>query len=305
MKKSLSLILLGACGLGSGGNSNVLDAEDAEAVVNAASEALQSAPTGMGLVAQIPSRQSQPPSGQQWMMDQLFPTAVASAGFCRDTATLSSCTVVDSKNVRTRTFDCSFGLRGATAEGDIRLEYSAASCAFTANNSEITRTVNLTLTSKRGRQIQISAASHQDYRGETLGGGQKLKRIGANQVELEILGVNRKVLGAGGNELINVSTRSLGSLKLATGSLLQDLKVSEGQFEVIHNRAKFVTTWTAKDLSWSSGCGCPKSGTLSAAMSGEKTGSLSIEFTDSCGLVKLIQDDQSETEVELDHCEQT
>ena len=296
-------ILLSSCGLGGASDSVLLEADDAETVVNAAAEALQSAPTGLGLVAQT-SMPTQAPSALEHTLESLLPTAVASSGFCRNTATLTTCSNVGGKNLRTRSFDCSFGLRGATASGQVQLEYSNASCLFSSVNSEIVRSVDLTLTGKRGREIQISSDVHADFRGESIGGGQKLVRTAANEATLEILGMNRKLMGSNGQPLVDVSTRSLGTLQLATGSVIGDLRVQDGRFEVIHNRAKFVTTWTASNLAWTTGCNCPTVGTLSATLSGSKTGSLVLSFKDSCGVVDLTQNDQSPSEIVLDQCEQ-
>jgi hypothetical protein len=280
-------------GCGARDSAESLSDDDAEALGNASSEAVNSAPTSLGLVAQrgFPRK----PSVGERLLEAALPTAWAAS--CASSATLSTC--ADSK--RTRTFDCTVGARNVTASGSIELSFSNASCLL-PNSSSVTRTVDVTYTNARGGQYIVSSASHEDYRGNTIGGGQKVTVGADGSKTLEVLGMRRRLVTAGGVDLVDVSTRSIEALAVS-GSALSGLAIASGKFEVIHNKAQYVTTWTPKDIAWTAGCGCPNSGSIEGELSGSKTGTLKVEFSGTCGEAKLTKPDGSSVDIDLDHCE--
>ena len=138
-----------------------------------------------------------------------------------------------------------------------------------------------------------------DRSGNTFGGGGRLTKT-AGGWTVEVLGKNKR-FSRGGRELFNISTRTLTPISV-TGSLSRASRVvNGGSFEVIHNKAQFVATYVPSNLTWSSACCHPVSGSLAVTYAGSVTGSSSVTFN-GCGTATMVKDGLS-SQITLNYCE--
>jgi len=179
------------------------------------------------------------------------------------------------------------------------LTYSDAACGLSNNGDQVERTYDLTLTGVAGGDLHISSASHTDYRGNSIGGGGRLTKVSGGW-QVEVMGKNKSFV-RNGREWFNVSARTTAPVAI-TGSLSRASRVvNGGSYEVIHNKAKFVAAYTPSNLTYSSACCHPISGTMSVAYSGSVNGSGLVTFN-GCGSATLEKDGLSR-QITLNYCE--
>lgn len=186
-----------------------------------------------------------------------------------------------------------------TLSGTVNLSYSDASCGLNNTGDRVERSYDLALNGLAGGVLNISSASHVDYRGNTLGGGGRLTKTAGGWL-IEVMG-KRKVFTRKSRELLNVSSRTISPITI-TGSLARaGRQVTGGSYEVIHNKAKFVATYSPNTLAYSSACCHPTSGSLGVVYSGSVSGAATVTFN-GCGMANLEKDGLSR-QITLDYCE--
>lgn len=196
--------------------------------------------------------------------------------------------------------NCSLPFSFLTMNGLVTLAYSNSSCDMSNPGDSVERTFEVDIYGLLGGNLNITSANHIDYRGNTIGGGGRLTKIGGSSWEIEVLG-KRKRFVRRGRELMDVSVRTLAPLNV-TGSLSRVSRVVDGgAFEVIHNKAQFTATYQPSNLAWSNACCHPVSGTLNVNYSGSIAGSGSITFN-GCGSATLTKDGLSR-DVSFNYCE--
>jgi hypothetical protein len=170
---------------------------------------------------------------------------------------------------------------GFSLTGTTQVDYDGAQCSL-IQSSQITALPALTVQTP-AESFQLSYATSTDYRGNMIGGGLKVNYNLLNQTaSMAVPGVHATGSGAVSTD-INVRTISpfTGSLSLNPPGV----SISSGQIEMIDNSAKAVATLMASGLNFSSGCGCPTSGSLSGNLS--SGGNVSITFTSTCGTMNV------------------
>lgn len=194
--------------------------------------------------------------------------------------------------------DCAVGRQKYS--GSVQLDFSDNTCAF-ENSDTITRTMNLTRTGFFGATVTTSSDSHEDYRGNTYGGGSRMTKTSASSLELEVLGIRKVRSRASGKAGYDVQTRTTSPLVI-NGTWNGNRTIESGTLEVAHNRAEYVASFTFDNLQFNkSECCYPTSGTSSVTYSGSVTGSASLEFV-SCGSVKITRTGETKS-ITLAGCE--
>lgn len=216
-------------------------------------------------------------------------------------STVTSC-VGSGPYTITRTYNnCALGSSSLLLAGTATYTFSAAGCSMIGvTNRSVTRTTSLTLTGKTGGTLTISSGNHTDYRGNTVGGGQKLTVGGTSgQYTVDVLGMNRTMNGGFGSTIFNISSRTTSAIT-ATGTSLSNLVLTGGTLEIIHNRAQYVLTLALSNVAFSNTCACPVSGSLTGTYSGSVSGSATFTFT-GCGTATVASGDVSRS-VSIDAC---
>ncbi len=173
-----------------------------------------------------------------------------------------------------------------TYSGTVNLDFSDAACGMDSNNDSVTRTVNITRSGFFKSEVVTSSDDHEDYRGNTFGGGSKLTRIGIASMELEVLGVRKLRTKSNGKVKYDVQTRTTSPLILA-GTWNGDRTIKSGTLEVVHNNAEYVATFAFEDVKYNKAeCCYPISGKATVTYTGSIEGSAGVEFG-SCGSVKI------------------
>lgn len=215
--------------------------------------------------------------------DAILPSAYAAS--CAE-STFSAC----SGGVRSRTFDaCSVGL--ATLDGSVTLTFNrTAACAVVTDGDAVTRTADFTLTGIYGGTLVVSAP----------GGGQTLTRT-ATGFEYTVGGMQRVLTGPGGRKLFDITTHTTAPI-VVTGSSRSDRVIASGGLEVSHNIAGYKVTLVPHDLTWTAGCNCATSGSLTGTVSGGRRDgkSATVEVT-GCGEADVTIDGDTES-VQFDRC---
>lgn len=205
------------------------------------------------------------------------------------------------EKTRVKTFGGCTTTGGFTVTGTSTLLFSEASCLLPASgNPTITRTSDITLTGRRGGTLKINSGTHTDYRGNSIGGGQRLTRTGSNSFTFDVFGMHRVMTKSDGSAMFDISARTTSAV-VGTGFVRSGRAISSGTWEVIHNLARYTATWTATGVTWTSSCACPTAGTISAIFSGTQTGTAAVTFSSTCGNVALTVNG-STTTVTLDSC---
>jgi hypothetical protein len=223
--------------------------------------------------------------GPMWrrMIGAVRPQAYAAA--CT-TETFSSC----SAGARTKTFSgCTFG--AATLDGSVTLAFTKDPlCVMTAAGDGVTRTASFTLTGLYGGTLAVSSP----------GGGQTLTKT-ATGFEYSVGGMERVLTGPGGHTLFDVSTETTTPIEI-TGSSRADLVIVSGALKVTHHLAGYAVTLTPSNLTWSAGCNCAISGSLTGTVSGGTHDGKSASVTlTGCGEAEVTIDGQTDS-VTLDRC---
>lgn len=296
------LLAMGGCGSKSG-TSNTADLSE---TVNIATEQTVSAvqmiePT---LYAFLPAGGSQK-SLFKGISEYLIPSAYA-ASCSAGGSTTSACTSSAPYTI-TRTYSsCNIGSSAVALSGAATFTYSAPACSMVGFNKSVTRTTDLTMTGKLGGTLKITSDNTVDYRGNSLGGGQKLT---ANSTlglyALDVLGVNRTMATPAGNEVFNISTRTTAPISV-NGSPASGVVLSSngGALEVIHNRAKYVLSLSLADLTFNNSCNCPVSGSMTGVYSGSLDGTATITFS-GCGTATVTTSRGESQSVSIDVCSAT
>jgi len=231
-------------------------------------------------------------------LDWLIPDALA--GSCR-TVTLSTCL----NGVRTRTFDsCTTGAGALTHTGAVTLTWRNAEDSLItdcrtgqsgalAEGSYITRTVERTITGRRGASIVVTSTDVTAYdTSVTFGSGQKLTKSSTGAT-VSILGMNRKATKADGTKVFDISTKTSEDL-VYTGTSRATRVLTSGQIQIFHNLAQYTVTLTPNNVTWSADCDTPTSGSMKGTMSGSVTGEVEVTFT-GCGTYSVVQSKDGET----------
>lgn len=184
--------------------------------------------------------------------------------------------------VCTRNVNCDYG--PYLWSGTVQLSYSnGANCSLGSVGESYTRTVNFTRTGPRGSLLTTSNTRN-TYSGSALGGGIVVtKADNAGAVDLEILGQHKILTRTNGSTVFDISLSTQTGSSLEMNQLARNGRtVSSGVIEVFHNRALYKAEHTISNLSYSSNCCYPTSGSISSTFSGSLTGTGSITFN-SCG----------------------
>ncbi len=187
---------------------------------------------------------------------------------------------------------------GRRVFGKVLLTYSADSCAFSAEDSTITRTLSNHYVQRglNGKKVLIytdsgtvaskslSESDLIDYEGTKRSGGAIKKKGSGTEDKLTILGIHRRGLNPNGkfgfwhtlwSEADAITVVESGTGDSSTATL-------NGTFYIMHNRAKLKVTKTLKDIKFVKGCSHPTSGTETITLPNGTT--TSVTFNSNCGL---------------------
>lgn len=207
-----------------------------------------------------------------------------SGGACFLNAILSGC----AEKTRTRTFDnCTIGLVN-TLNGTVTLSFSEAGCTMSAAGNSVTRTADFTLTAPRGT-LTVSAP----------GGGQVITKT-ADGFTYRVGGMKRVLKTSAGTTVADVETKTLSDITV-TGTSRATRVMNGGSIEIKHVTRNYIATLTPNNLTWSAGCVCAVSGTLTGTVTGaQSSDDVVVEIT-GCGTAKITANGISE-DVKLDRC---
>lgn len=198
------------------------------------------------------------------LIDVIFPSS-AYAAACYATDTWGTCT----NNVVTRTFsNCT--IRTSTLSGSVTLTYNDgtvdSTCSFPVNGT-LDRNPSFTMTGIRGGTLTVS---------KTGTNGQRLTKTATGVYSFENDGI-RRVIAANGATLYDYTTTTVsGSPLTITGSARASRVVDGGTLRVTNNLTSVYCDYSPEDVTWSSGCNCPSSGTWTGTCSDSKTTELEI-----------------------------
>ncbi|NQZ02093.1 MAG: hypothetical protein HRT45_15650 [Bdellovibrionales bacterium] len=222
--------------------------------------------------------------------------AISGKTTCSQVAALNSCQV----GVKTAEYnDCQPLYTLGSLAGSVQLDFSQDDCDNSLSGDTVTRTYDLTYTSVRGRTFSVSSAIHNDYNGNSLGGGSTLTRTSTG-FELVTDGQRRTYRGRAGQPLIDM-TISTASPVVIEGTLTRSNRtVTSGEILIAHNRAKFTTSLKPSNLKWTGVCCHPISGRLDITMSGSRNNSGTVTF-EQCGQARFDSAEGSRT-LTIENC---
>ncbi len=194
---------------------------------------------------------------------------------------------------------CQLPYSNRSMDGVVTLTYSDATCSMASTGDKVERTYEVNIRGLEGGILNISSASHTDYRGNTLGGGGRLTKTNAGW-DIEVLGKHKRFT-RNSRELFDISVRTTSPISVAGSLSRAGRTVNGGAFEVIHNKAQFTATYQPVNLAWSNVCCHPISGSLNVSYTGSVTGTATVTFN-GCGLATLAKDGLSE-DLTLNYCE--
>ncbi|MBI5493694.1 MAG: hypothetical protein HY904_01630 [Deltaproteobacteria bacterium] len=219
------------------------------------------------------------------LQDAILPSAHAAA--CWGADTFGTC----SNSTITRTFGgCTVGLASLT--GTVTLTWTGGNCRLETVGESVTRVPNFTITGRRDATLTVSGA------------GQQLTRTGADAYTYHVSGVSRVLRTAAGATLADVDTRTTADVTV-TGTSRASRVMNGGTFEVRHNVAKYTTTLSPANLTWTASCNCATSGSLTGTVTPDDGDAVDVTVTvTGCGTATITADDKSK-EVTFDRCSGT
>lgn len=279
-RSALVLVIAGAfsCGRLGGNNGETVD-YNAEAA-NAAGEQLAAIDEG-AVGSGIGFRDAPPAPPSPWKHDLIdlftLPSAYA-AVTCTQASSWMCTTMVPSgapagtKSAIVGDFSGGCTAGGITVTGKTEIDFSTTNCHILTNGDYLIRFPNYTFTAL-GYTYSVSVPP---------GGGQKLTRTGLSSLEFTNQGVERVGTDSKNKTLFDIKTTT-GAPVTVSGSTRAGRVVNGGSIVVEHKLAGFTTTMVPNNLTWTSGCNCPTSGSLDATNAGSRHNSWSITMGPNCG----------------------
>lgn len=216
---------------------------------------------------------------------------------CGETAVQDECDEATKTKKATYT-DCEILDSDLTFSGTVTLTYSGAACNMLVNDNSVVRTMNISRQGLLSSLVTTSSEAHNDYRGNSIGGGQKLTKTSSGYT-LEVLGLHKVRTNSVGTKTFDISFRTTTPYTVAVAA--RNTTVNTGTLEVIHNLAEYTASFTSEDLTFSSACCTPISGSIDVTYSGTITGEAKITF-DTCGKAMFERNGTSK-EITLSGCE--
>lgn len=222
-------------------------------------------------------------------LSKMNPNINAYADSCSSINTYSSCIA----NTITRNFgSCTMGSK--TFAGSVNLVWggSSSSCNLVVAGDSISRSPAFTITGRRDATLTVS---------KTGSFGQKLTWIsgtGFNKVfSLTNDGIRRTFVNSENVTTFDFTTMT-NSAVTVTGSRRNERVMSGGSFVVTNHLTNVLCTYVPSQLTWTSSCNCPTSGSWAASCTDGNTATLTH---DGCGIANFEFAGASES-IELDRC---
>ncbi|MCB9094887.1 MAG: hypothetical protein H6621_07445 [Halobacteriovoraceae bacterium] len=207
-----------------------------------------------------------------------------------------------SSGVRTANYnECTLGSTQITFEGQVTLSYSNSLCDL-SDNENVIRTFNLVRTNPLGSTVLVTSQNRVNYEGDTIGGGSKLFRLSSSNYELKILGKNLVRTLVNGNVGYNISMATDSNIEISGGLSRSSRTLNSGELYFYHNNSQYTARYTFQDVGYQSACCYPTSGSIDIEYSGNKSGSATITFNNSCGNATIDIDDETSA-ITFDGCE--
>jgi hypothetical protein len=194
-----------------------------------------------------------------------------------------------SSGIRTRSFgNCTLAGGRVSLSGSVTLSFSAPGCSMAAASNSVTRTADFTISGRRG-SLTVSAP----------GGGQTVTRTSSG-FDYSVGGMKRVLTDSNGDTIADIETRTLSVIPV-TGTSRSNRVMSGGQLEIKNLTRGTTAVLTPSNLTWSAGCNCAVSGSLSGSTSGDESfDDFTITIT-GCGTANVSSGGKSE-DVEFDRC---
>lgn len=213
----------------------------------------------------------------------------AEAVGCWASSTFSSC----SASIITRSFSgCTMGAH--LFNGSVTLTWAntatAGACALDQVGATLTRNPNYTITGPRGNTLTVTGDA----------GGHRLTKLAPHQFALTILGMKRVLTKSDGSEIFNISTKTNSDITV-TGTSRVDRVMNGGELEITHNIAGYTTVLQPVNLTWSSTCNCPVSGSWNGQVKKDGTQKDFMITLTGCGTATVAVDGGS-SDISFDRC---
>lgn len=197
-------------------------------------------------------------------------------------------------------------------EGTVKLSFDAAATCDSwidggdlPTSGSVTRTTSdMTRHNGVGTKVTTSSDEHQNYLGETLGGGVRSTFADGSR-SIEILGMRRQKLHSRtGRVIFDHSVHTTQALVIEGRLNDGDRRIASGEIVVDHNKKGYSSVATFAGLKWSADCCHPVEGTMTFTHSGSKSGTLSVDFASGeCGSPTISNEEGSEETFVMRSCE--
>ena len=180
--------------------------------------------------------------------------------------------------------------RGFKFSGRIQMDYNTTSCSMSNTGDQVVRTFDYDISGPYGGAVLAVTSD---------GGGGRLTKTAPGWTA-EILG-KHKVLTFRGKQKMNLNISTPSPINI-TGSLQRNGRVVDGgSYQVVNNLAGFTALYEPHNLTYTSACCHPISGTLNVTFTGLVIGTGSVTFN-GCGSATLNRNGVDQ-EIELNYCE--
>ncbi len=226
----------------------------------------------------------QPSRDKFTWIKSVLPNAFAAT--CAAASTFGTC----SGDQITRTFGgCT--LDTTTFTGSVTLTWNdgnaGTTCAIDSNGDTITRVPAFTITGRRGGTLTVSKSGAV---------GQQITRTAAGVYSFTNDGIDR-VINVAGTDVWDFTTATTSAVTI-TGNTRNGRVVTGGVVRVTNNLTAVTCDYVPSNLTWTSACTCPISGSWSTTCSNGKASSYTIQ---GCRIGRFVMGDDAETVV-LDRC---
>lgn len=201
---------------------------------------------------------------------------------------------------------CSLGQ--LTLEGGWNETLSSAPCCSSFGNSCVIdrETASTAVVLPSGARISISSDAHNTWDGSSIGGGVHAE-VASSVRTITFRGLQRTFYSATLVQIFNHSLETTTSPIQVSGSLAtNDRRVEAGTMVLHHNRVKYnlAAEFDATDkVTWQSASCCyPTTGKINGTLSGALSGSVTLQFTSTCGQATFTNQYGASSTITLNQC---
>lgn len=284
----LSGIIISSCNKSDSSDLNTTDSSSASELVSSSVSGAVSSSSSTGSLTFLEKQNN---------FKEYLTKFLTNYAYAANSCPTPSSTACTGNNIVLTYSNCNFGSSAATWNGSQTLTFTSG-CGWTPGAVTFTRTFSsgTTRTSAAGVVVTLDTTNASGYSSQVSGGSTiTVSAFPARTIVINGIHLTATVISQKGKTItLWDHTISSGTITVTAG-----LGVT-GTVTLQHNLAKYTATSTL-NLTYTTGCVHPTSGTITTTLSGSKRGTETLTFSSNCGQATLTNTSNSQSTVNIAH----